>query len=74
MICPRAAGRARVMFAGRGQIGCRRNLRVRYRSQCGDAKDRAHLAIAKIEKLPDYPARPLLQAEGNALAYIPSPL
>ena len=25
-------------------------LRIRYRSQCGDAKDRAHLAIAKIEK------------------------
>jgi hypothetical protein len=25
-------------------------FRVRYRSQCGDAKDRAHLAIAKIEQ------------------------
>ena len=32
------------------KIGCRRCLRVRYRSQCGDAKDRAHLAIAKIEQ------------------------
>jgi hypothetical protein len=42
--------RARVIFAGSGKIGCRRCLRVRYRSQCGDAKDRTHLAIAKIEK------------------------
>lgn len=50
MICPRCSGRTRVMFAGRGKIGCRRCLRVRYRSQCGDAKGRAHLAIAKIEK------------------------
>ena len=50
MICPRCTGRARVMFAGYGKIGCRRCLRVRYRSQCGDAKDRAHLAIAKIER------------------------
>ena len=50
MICPRCSGRSRVMFAGRGKIGCRRCLRVRYRSQCGDAKDRAHWAIAKIEK------------------------
>jgi hypothetical protein len=49
--CPRrCAGRTRVMFAGMGKIGCRRCLRVRYRSQCGDAKDRAHLAIAKIER------------------------
>jgi len=50
MLCPRCDGRTRVMFAGYGKIGCRRCLRVRYRSQCGDAKDRAHLAIAKIEK------------------------
>ena len=50
MLCPRCAGRARVMFAGVGKIGCRRCLRVRYRSRRGDAKDRAHLAIAKIEK------------------------
>jgi hypothetical protein len=50
MICPRCSGRARVIFAGYGKIGCRRCLRVRYRSQCGDAKDRAHLAIAKIER------------------------
>jgi hypothetical protein len=50
MICPRCNGRARVMFAGAAKIGCRRCLRVRYRSQCGDAKDRAHLAIAKIER------------------------
>jgi hypothetical protein len=50
MICPRCCGRARVIFAGRGKIGCQRCLRLRYRSQCGDAKDRAHLAIAKIEK------------------------
>ena len=50
MLCPRCAGRARVMFAGVGKIGCRRCLRVRYQSQCGDAKDRAHRAIAKIEK------------------------
>ena len=49
-ICPRCCGRARVMFGGRGKTGCRRCLRVRYRSQCGDAKDRAHLAIARIEK------------------------
>jgi hypothetical protein len=49
MLCPRCAGRARVMFAGVGKIGCRRCLRVRYQSQCGDAKDRAHRAIAKIE-------------------------
>jgi hypothetical protein len=47
---PRCARRARVMFAGVGKIGCRRCLRVRYRSQCADAKDRAHLAIAKIER------------------------
>jgi hypothetical protein len=50
MICPHCSRRARVMFAGRGKIGCRRCLRVRYRSQCGDAKDRAHLVIAKIER------------------------
>jgi len=50
MICPRCSGCVRVMFAGRGKIGCRRCLRVRYRSQCADAKDRAHLAIAKIEQ------------------------
>jgi hypothetical protein len=50
MICPRCNGRARVMFAGYGKIGCRRCLRVRYRSQGADAKDRAHLAIAKIER------------------------
>jgi hypothetical protein len=50
MVCPLCAGHARVMFAGYGRIGCRRCLRVRYRSQCGDAKDRAHLAIAKIER------------------------
>jgi hypothetical protein len=50
MICPRCEARTRVMFAGLGKIGCRRCLRVRYRSQCGDAKDRAHLAIANIEK------------------------
>ena len=50
MVCPRCNGRARVIFAGYGKIGCRRCLRVRYRSQCGDAKDRAHLAIAKIER------------------------
>jgi hypothetical protein len=50
MICPRCGDRVRVMFAVLGKIGCRRCLRVRYRSQCGDAKDRAHLAIAKIEK------------------------
>lgn len=49
MICPRCSARAHVMFAGYGKIGCRRCLRVRYRSQCGDAKARAHLAIAKIE-------------------------
>jgi hypothetical protein len=36
--------------AGRGKIGCRRCLSVRYRSQCADAQDRAHLAIAKIEQ------------------------
>ena len=50
MICPRCRGHARIMFAGRGKIGCGRCPGVRYRSQCGDAKDRAHLAIAKIEK------------------------
>ena len=50
MVCARCNGRARVIFAGYGKIGCRRCLRVRYRSQCGDAKDRAHLAIAKIER------------------------
>ena len=50
MICPRCSGRARVIFGGYGKIGCSRCLRVRYRSQCADAKDRAHLAIAKIEQ------------------------
>ena len=50
MLCPRCDGRTRVMFAGHSKIGCRRCLRVRYRSQCGDGKDRAHLAIAKIER------------------------
>lgn len=50
IICPRCSRRARVMLAGYGKIGCRRCLRVRYRWQCGDAKDRAHLAIAKIER------------------------
>jgi hypothetical protein len=50
MICPRCDGHARAMFAGRGKIGCRRCHHVRYRSQCGDAQDRAHLAIAKIEQ------------------------
>jgi hypothetical protein len=50
MICPRCSGRVPVMFAGRGKIGCRRCLRVRYRSKCADAQDRAHLAIAKIEQ------------------------
>src|SRR5258705_13052070 len=32
MVCPRCTGRNRVMFAGLGKIGCRRCLRVRYRS------------------------------------------
>jgi hypothetical protein len=62
MICPRCCGSARATFAGRGKIGCRRCLRLRYRSQCGDAKDRAHLAIAKIEKRPRQGA----QAEATA--------
>jgi hypothetical protein len=50
MVCPCCNGRVRVIFAGYGKIGCRRCRRVRYRSHCGDAKDRAHLAIAKIER------------------------
>jgi hypothetical protein len=39
MICPWCGGRARVMFAGYGKIGCRRCLRVRYRSQSESALD-----------------------------------
>ena len=49
MICPRCNGRARVIspVTAKSAAGA---ARVRYRSQCGDAKDRAHLAIAKIER------------------------
>ena len=50
MVCPRCDGRARVMFAGYGKIGCRRCLRVRYRSQSESPEGRAHRAIAKIER------------------------
>ena len=35
MLCPRCAGRARVMFAVVGKIGCRRCLRVRYQCNVG---------------------------------------
>ena len=74
MICPRCCGRARVIFAGRGKIGCQRCLRLRYRSQCGDAKDCAHLAIAKIEKRLITRPGALSQAERGAVANVSPPL
>jgi len=47
---PEEAWRIVVLNRWKSICPCRHCLRVRYRSQCGDARDRAHLAIAKIEK------------------------
>jgi hypothetical protein len=48
--CPRCRKRCSVLFGGRDVIGCRRCLRLSYASQSEAPRDRAHRAIAKIER------------------------